>query len=43
MFDAEKKKKKVPKGQVEVEFDGSKIVPRLPEPLLLEMYRWRLE
>ena len=42
IFEAEKKKKKVPKGQPEPEFDSSKIVPRLPDPLLIEVYKWRL-
>lgn len=43
IFEAEKKKKKVPKGQPEPEFDSSKIFPRLPEGVLIEVYRWRLE
>lgn len=43
IFEAEKKKKKVPKGQPEPEFDSSKIFPRLPEGVLIEIYRWRLE
>ena len=35
IFEAEKKKKKVPKGHPEPVFDASGIVPRLPDPVLI--------
>lgn len=43
IFEAEKKKKKVPKGQPEPEFDATKIIPRLPDDVLIELYQWRLQ
>ncbi|CAD8167287.1 unnamed protein product [Paramecium octaurelia] len=43
IFEAEKKKKKVPKGQPEPVFDPSGIQPRLPDSVLIQVYRWRLE
>ncbi|CAD8062089.1 unnamed protein product [Paramecium primaurelia] len=43
VFEAEKKKKKVPKGQPEPIFDASTIVPRLPDSILIQAYQWRLE
>lgn len=41
-WDADQKKKKPKKGE-EQEFDPSKIVPRLPDELLVKAYKWRLE
>lgn len=35
IFEAEKKKKKVPKGQPEPVFDPSSIIPRLPDDVLI--------
>ncbi|CAD8150525.1 unnamed protein product [Paramecium octaurelia] len=43
VFEAEKKKKKVPKGQPEPVFDASTIIPRLPDHILIQAYKWRLE
>ncbi|CAD8133208.1 unnamed protein product [Paramecium pentaurelia] len=43
IFEAEKKKKKVPKGQPEPVFDPSGIQPRLPDSVLIQVYKWRLD
>lgn len=43
IFDIEKKKKRVPKGQPEPQFDPSVVEsPRLPDDLLVEVFKWRL-
>ncbi|CAD8082007.1 unnamed protein product [Paramecium sonneborni] len=43
IFEGEKKKKKIPKGQPEPVFDSSNIVPRLPDSVLIKAYQWRLQ
>ena len=39
----EEAKKKKKKGQPEIVFDPEKLIPRLPDPLLLKAYHYRLE
>ena len=43
IFIAERKKKRIPKGQPEPVFDPSHIIPRLPDDSMVEAFHWRMQ